>query len=205
MAQDPLKILIAGDSFAAQWPDEVFGWVNYMEREYTVTNIAQAGVGEYKILNQIKSVNLKDFDLVIVSHTSPSRVHTKNHPLHKEGFHKDCDLIYTDLESHNSFFNNNLNTAKGWFRYHYDEEYQIDIYNLIRKEINDIINIPYISLTHIDIAASLAIEKNNIDFSDLWKKQRGDANHYTEIGNRVIFKMLISKIETMFNKRSGNG
>jgi len=192
-----MKILIAGDSFAARWPEEVLGWVNYLERQYNVTNLAQAGVGEYKILKQLESINLDDFDLVIVSHTSPSRVHTPTHPLHNNGFHKDCDLIYTDLESHHSFFNNSLTTAKGWFKHHYDEEYQIDVYNLIRKEINNKINIPYISLTHIEIAAKLAFEKDNIDFSDLWKKQRGDINHYTEIGNRVIFKILVEKIKSI--------
>lgn len=196
MAQNPLKILIAGDSFAAQWPNEEFGWVNYMERKYHVTNIAQAGVSEYKILKQIESVNLNDFDLIIVSHTSPSRVHTPHHPLHKEGFHKDCDLIYTDLEPHSSYFNSSLNTAKGWFKYHYDETYQIDIYNLIRQQINSIINIPYISLTHIEIAANLAVEQDNINFSELWAEQRGNANHYTDIGNRVIFKMLTEKIKS---------
>ena len=201
MAQNSIKVLIAGDSFAARWPDEVFGWVNYLERQYNVINIAQAGVGEYKILEQIKSVNLNDFDLVIVSHTSPSRVHTPNHPLHKNGFHKDCDLIYTDLESHSSFFNTSLNTAKNWFRHHYDETYQIDIYNLIRKEINAIINIPYISLTHIDVATRLSIEQDNIDFSDLWKKQRGDVNHYTETGNRVIFKIVSEKIKSKFKEK----
>ena len=196
MAQNPINILIAGDSFAARWPGEEFGWVNYIERKYNVTNVAQAGVSEYKILKQIESVNLKNFDLVIVSHTSPSRVHTPNHPLHKSGFHKDCDLIYTDLESHNSFFNAGLNTAKGWFKHHYDEAYQIDMYKLLRKQINDIIDIPYISLTHIDIAASLTVEKDNIDYSDLWKKERGEVNHYTDIGNRVIFKMLTEKIKS---------
>ena len=192
-----MKILIAGDSFAARWPEEIFGWVNYLERQYDVTNLAQAGVGEYKILKQLKSINLNDFDLVIVSHTSPSRVHTPTHPLHKKGFHKDCDLIYTDLESLHNFFNDSLNTAKKWFKHHYDEEYQIDVYNLIRKEINNIINIPYISLTHVEIANKLAFEKDNIDFSDLWKKQRGNINHYTEIGNRVIFKILIEKIKSI--------
>lgn len=200
MAQDTVKILVAGDSFAAQWPDEIFGWVNYLGHQYSVTNIAQAGVGEYKILKQIKSVNLKDFDLIIVSHTSPSRIHTPTHPLHKEGFHKDCDLIYSDLAPHFSFFNKSLNIAKGWFRHHYDDNYQIDVYNLIRKEINTIINIPYISLTHIDIAANLAIEKNNIDFSNLWKKQRGDANHYTEVGNRVVFNTVVEKIQSILRK-----
>jgi hypothetical protein len=185
-----MKILIAGDSFAAQWPNATKGWVNLLAEKYHVTNIAQAGVGEYKILKQIQFQNIKEFDVVIVSHTSPSRVHTRNHPLHKEGFHKDCDLIITDLVDRNNIFDDNLKTAKGWFKHHYDENYQIDIYNLLRKEINSLISVPYISMTHVDIATELAMEDCNLDFSELWKTERGNINHYTEKGNKLIFKTV---------------
>ena len=51
-------------------------------------------------------LNLKTMIRMTVSCTSPSRVHTQNHPLHKKGLHKDCDLIYTDLEDRNSLFGN---------------------------------------------------------------------------------------------------
>lgn len=190
-----MKILIAGDSFAAEWPNATKGWVNLLANRYEVTNLAQAGVSEYKIYKQLSSVNLNTFDCIIVSHTSPSRIHTRNHPLHTSGFHKDCDLIYTDLESRGSIFNTNLAVAKGWFEYHYDDEYQIDMYNLLRKEIATMIgNRPYVSMTHIDISTSLAIEKLNIDFSTLWAKERGTINHYTEDGNNIIYNLIVEHI-----------
>lgn len=189
-----LKLLIAGDSFAAQWPDVTTGWVNYLEDYYHVTNIAQAGVGEYKILKQIQSQSITDFDIVVVSHTSPSRVHTVNHPLHKTGFHKDCDLIFNDIADRNSLFNNNLSASQGWFKYHYDENYQIDIYNLMREKINSLISIPYLSVSHIDIVNQLAIEKNHIDFSDLWNTERGTMNHYTYNGNKIVFDTIRNKL-----------
>ena len=50
------KILIAGDSFAADWTVKYKGegWVNTLCKDYDVTNVAQAGVSEYKIYNQFK-------------------------------------------------------------------------------------------------------------------------------------------------------
>lgn len=191
-----MKILIAGDSFAAEWPNATKGWVNMLSKKYSVVNLAQAGVGEYKILKQLESVNINEFSLVIVSHTSPSRVHTRNHPLHKTGFHKDCDLLVNDIVDRCSVFNQNLQVSQGWFRYHYDDEYQIDMYKLVRQQIKNIITVPYISLTHVDIARELAIEYCNLDFSDLWKQHRGNINHYTELGNTVVFNQLVDQIET---------
>lgn len=190
-----IKILIAGDSFAAVYPFAKLGWVNILAHRHNVTNLAQAGCGEYKILKQIKSVDLKDFDMIIVSHTSPSRVHVPNHPIHKEGFHKNCDLLANDILDRNTWFNPSLKAAQDWFKYHYDDTYQIDIYNLIRKNINDTLNgIPYISLTHTEISRDLTIESNNIDFSELWKRERGPINHYTISGNRIIYEKLAELI-----------
>jgi hypothetical protein len=182
------RILIAGDSFAADWPGN--GWPKMLSRHFDVTNLAQAGVGEYKILKQIQSIDCNLFDAVIVSHTSPSRVHTPAHPIHKFGFHKDCDLIYEDIQRP-SWFNRSLQIAKGWFNYHYDDKYQIDIYQLIRKEINRTIKVPYISISHVDFGVDLVVENNHIDFKNLWKNHRGQINHYDEDGNIEVYKRIL--------------
>ena len=116
-----MKILIAGDSFAAKWPDTTVGWVDLLSKDHKVTNVAQAGVGEYKIYKQIENIDQNLYDCIIVSHTSPSRIHTPSHPIHTAGFHKDCDLILTDISEKFSFFDNRLKTAQGWFKYHYDD------------------------------------------------------------------------------------
>ena len=195
MATKSLNILIVGDSFAAEWPNANNGWVNLLAEKFNVTNLAQPGISEYKILQQIKSVNVRDFDYVIVSHTSPSRIHTPQHPIHKEGFHKHCDLIVADIDNRFSLFNDSLRAAQGWFKHHYDDKYQLDIYNLIRKEINSLITVPYISMTHVEIAANLAIEKTNLDFSKLWEKNRGSINHYTEFGNELVLMELLKWIK----------
>ena len=190
------KILIAGDSFAADWPGEYHGWPKLLNEYVNVTNLAQAGISEYKILKQIQSITPSDYDIIIVSHTSPSRIHTNNHPLHKTGLHKDCDLIYTDIEGRCSLFNPSLRAAQDWFRYHYDDEYQIDVYELIRKEIRRILgSSKYISITHTEISNKYAVEHNNINFSDLWEKHKGTVNHYSKEGNRIIFEKLIDIIK----------
>lgn len=198
MVKRKLKnILIAGDSFSSVWPDGNQGWPCFLANDYNIINMSQAGVGEYKIFKQVCSVDLNNFDLVIVSHTSPSRVHTINHPIHKTGFHKNCDLIYTDIEDRFDLFNENLKISKKWFYYHYDDEYQLDVYKMIREKIKNSINIDYISITHTDISRSLSLEDNNIDFSDLWKLNRGTINHYTDYGNNTVYKTIKREIEKL--------
>ncbi len=92
------RIVLAGDSFGCEWPTGE-GWPLMLAKNHAVNNIAQAGVGEYKILKQLWNLSARDaywvnnYDCVIVCHTSPSRIHTPKHPVHKEGLHKDCDLI----------------------------------------------------------------------------------------------------------------
>lgn len=188
------KLLIVGDSFAAIWPDAVDGWVNLLARRYDVTNLAQAGCSEYKIMKQIQSVDLKRFDLAIVSHTSPSRIHTPHHPLHTTGFHKDCDLLANDIIDRYNWFNPSLKSAQGWFKYHYDDQYQIDIYKLLRRQISDMLTHTLsISVTHTNISKQHVIESCNIDFSELWEKQRGSINHYTTAGNQIVFDTIMEQ------------
>lgn len=195
MASDIKKILIVGDSFSSVWPDKDTGWVNLLAKDYKVTNLSEPGIGEYKILKQLESVNPNNFDCVIVSHTSPSRIHTRNHPLHKKGFRKNCDLIFNDLDNRFNFFNLNLLASKLFFKYHYDDEYQIDIYNLIREKIKTLIKTKYISISHVEIAAKLAVEKYHVDFSTLWSKERGYVNHYTDAGNLSVYNTIKEILE----------
>jgi len=164
--------------------------MDLLAKDFNITNLSEAGVGEYKIMKQITSVNTSQFDITIVSHTSPSRIHTPNHPIHKTNLHKNCDLIYTDIENRNDWFNENLKISKKFFEYHYDDQYQIDVYTLIRKEIKNCIKNRYISISHIPLVAKLSIENTHIDFSDLWTHNRGQINHYNENGNKLIFEKL---------------
>lgn len=189
-----MKILVAGDSFAAQWANCTVSWTSLLDNEYIVNNIAQPGVGEYKILKQLETVNIDNYDCVIVSHTSPSRIHIKDHPIHKSGFHKNCDLIFNDIDRF-TFLGSRLDIAKKWFVHYYDDMYQCDIYNLIRKEINNIIHIPYISMSHIDILKNIKFESVHLEFSKLWSNNRGLCNHYNDTGNEIIFNTIKETIK----------
>ena len=190
-----MKLLLAGDSFAAEWPGEN-GWPKLLAKQHDVTNVAQAGVSEYKILKQLHNAELKDYDAIIVSHTSPSRVHTQNHPLHKKGLHKDCDLIYTDLEDRNSLFNPSLRAAKGYFEFNYDDHYYQTIYSLLRKEIYTLLHEKkYLSMSHHNIAKAFIWEDNHLDFSEFWQKHRGKENHYTEKGNKKVLQIVLDNLQ----------
>lgn len=200
MVKRPKKIFVAGDSFAALWPKTNRGWPNMLAEKYEITNVAEPGIGEYKIYQQIKNYDLNQFDLVIVSHTSPSRIHTKAHPIHKKGFRKNCDLIYTDLEKRLCFPGSKLDVAKKWFEYFYDDSYQIEIYNLLREKIKSLIAVPYISLSHVDIVSKLTIESTHLDFSAVWNNHRGLINHYDEFGNRYVFETIDKTIGEIYGK-----
>lgn len=194
------RILIAGDSFAAEWPDGR-GWPLELAKDNAVNNVAQAGCGEYKILKQIKKVFKhdpswqKNYDCIIVCHTSPSRIHTPEHPTHKQGLHKNCDLIFSDINHKFDWFNARLRTAKNWFWHHYDDEYQKDIYRLLRKEINEIITLPYLAVDNFSISKQFACEQNRLDLTEIWPLYRGESNHYTEEGNQIVFKQIVDKLD----------
>tara|TARA_B100001057_G_scaffold341664_1_gene342522 strand:- start:5801 stop:6379 length:579 start_codon:yes stop_codon:yes gene_type:complete len=191
-----LNVLIAGDSFAAEWPGHN-SWVKLLARDYDVTNVAQAGVSEYKILQQIQTANLDEYDLIIVSHTSLSRVHTPKHPLHKEGLHKDCDLIFNDI-NRISFFNASLKAAKDYFKYHYDDKYYQTVYSLLRKEINTILaEKKYLSMSHVEVAKLFIHEDNHLDFSEFWQSHKGTENHYNITGNQKIYDIVVDKINKL--------
>ena len=191
-------ILIAGDSFGCEWPNGK-GWPLKLAEHNAVNNVAQAGVGEYKILKQLHRVfdhnpNWTDnYSCVIVCHTSPSRVHTPKHPVHKQGLHKDCDLIFSDINSKFDWFNVSLRTAKNWFWYHYDDDYQKQTYSLIRQEINRLITIPYLAVDNFSISNQFACEKNRLDLTDIWPMYRGETNHYTEEGNQIVYQQIVDK------------
>jgi hypothetical protein len=71
-----MNLLICGDSFAADWtvkyPGE--GWPNLMSKIHNVTNLAQAGCGEYKVLKQLESVNLLSASILLSSLFPPQEM-----------------------------------------------------------------------------------------------------------------------------------
>lgn len=196
MAKRIKRILIIGDSFAAKYPDSDLGWSTLLSGAFEITNIAQAGVSEYKIFKQLESVDINLFDLVIVCHTSPYRVHTRKHPVHKTKLHEHCDLILADIDAHNSFFNPSLKTAKNWFRYHNDDVYLEDTYKLYRSAIENLtFSIPCLNIDNLKSSLPFAREQWKLNLTDFWEEHRGNINHYTIQGNQLLCTTLIKEIE----------
>jgi len=167
-----LNILIIGDSFATKYNGPYLGWAEMLEQQHNVTNLAQAGIGEYKILKQIQSVTTaSDYDCVIVSHTSPYRIHTLYHPLHKDGFHKNCDFIYEDVK-------NRLPDVEKFFTEYFDLDYANYIYTLIRKEITSL------------LTGTKVIDTDELDLKTLFSTKRGDVQHLNEQGNIIFYNRL---------------
>jgi len=131
-----MKILITGDSWEANWNVKhktYTGWPNILADYFDITNIAQAGVSQYKICKQIDSVNLDDYDFIIFGITSPYRIYTPNHPVHKQDkLHSNSDLIFTDIEYHLSQNpTDDLKSIMNFYHNHFDVEYAEFIHKLL--------------------------------------------------------------------------
>jgi hypothetical protein len=194
------NVLITGDSFAADWSLKYIdypSWWQLLQTNYTIKNVAQAGVSEYKILTQIQCEDLSKFNTIIIAHTSPYRVHTRTHPIHSNDIlHSNCDLIYADIEYHSSkirnIHNRRLSTAKNWFLWHYDEEYMNDIYTLIRNEIGVITKgINVISMCGFD---TTYIDSKCINIKEYKNDYPGLINHLSEEGNKELHKEICQQL-----------
>jgi hypothetical protein len=184
------KLLICGDSFAADWTAKYqrLGWPNMLSQEYNITNLAQAGCSEYKIYQQLTSVNLQKFDNIIVSHTSPYRLYVKKHPIHyNDPLHKNSDLIYSDIKEYKE-----LSSIVNYYENYFDLDYAKFIHNLICKEIDQLTkNYCTLHITSFDWK-DLYNFSNMINFEDIFKKHRGLVNHYSEDGNNLVFEKIKS-------------
>jgi hypothetical protein len=192
------KLLICGDSFAADWTVKVNGkgWVNLLEQDYKVTNLAQAGCSEYKILKQLQSVNLSKFDLVLVSHTSPYRLYVKEHPIHnKDALHKNSCLLYTDILEHISEYPE-LKPIVEYFDCYFDIEYAEHMHNLLLKEIEEYCPWHTLHISHIEWK-NLHQFENFLNFKDVFSKNRGSINHYDTEGNRIVYDSVLNRLREM--------
>lgn len=199
------NVLIIGDSFASDWSPKYNtypGWPNLLANKHNVTNVAQAGVSEYKIYKQLLSIkNLEKFDVVIVSHTSPYRIYTKQHPIHKDDIlHNSADLMINDLSYHASklknMFNLSLRCGLDFFKYHCDESYLETVYELFREKINSgLKNKSVIVISHLKHLEPFITEEVVLNYSDLHKTSPGMSNHMSAEANQVVYNDLLDQIE----------
>ena len=182
-----------GDSFGADTLNNPHtSWVDLLRQHCTVDNHCQSGVSEYKILQQLKSVNLSDFEQIIVTHTSPTRVYVKYNPLHQNTpSHKNCDIILSDIDAASGEFSD---ACKLYFKHIFDTEYALDVHNMICREIDELTkNHNVIHITHFDYTGLYQFP-SLINFYDLFIKHRGTVNHYDAVGNSAVYEKLLPHI-----------
>lgn len=192
------KILIAGDSFAADWTvkykNQGKGWPNLLAEKHDVKNIAQAGCGEYKIYKQLINENLDDFDCIIVSHTSAYRVHTMYHPIHNnDSLHSNADFIYSDIKEH-SQSNKELNCVVEYYEKYFDTEYAQFVHSLICEKINQLCKDHPCVLHVTDSGWSDFYQFPDMLVLDYFKPKTNSINHYDQQSNIDIFQKVLEKI-----------
>lgn len=202
-----MQILIIGDSFAADWtvkyPNQK-GWPNLLAEHFPVRNLSQAGVSEYKIYQQLMSLDdISKYDYFIVSHTSPYRAVTRRHPIHyNDSLHKHADLLLSDIDYHSrtikGLFNFSLKAAQSYIKYHYDIEYHETTYKLFRNAINQ--QLPsdkLIVISNFPTKIQYPNEKNFLDVSKLQKEYPGLMNHLSDQGNAIICNTIMKKLNEL--------
>lgn len=188
-----MKLAIFGDSFATRMPNSHnIGWPILLERNYTVTNFAQAGSSEYKILKSIQSADLDSYDQIIISHTSPNRVYVPHNPLHQHSqYHKNCDIIFSDVEHNHDEFSQ---ACQLFFKHIFDLDHAKHIHELICKEIDQLTNQrKVLHLTHFDYSGLYQFP-NLVDFYTTWSQHRGSTNHYNQQGNTLVYESIMNTL-----------
>lgn len=189
-----MKIGLFGDSFGYQKPSEPFpSWVDLLATNHTVNNHSECGVGEYKILKQLQSANLAQYDQIIVTHTSYSRVFVEYNPLHAlSEYHLNCDILYADIEGNKDEFSR---AGQLYFKHIYSDAYARDMHNLVLKEIVELIAYrPVIHMTHFDHTGLYPLP-GLLEFNSLFLTNRGPVNHYNKDGNQAIAKQVLERLQ----------
>lgn len=168
-----MKLFVFGDSFAVN----LKGWASMLGLE--IQNFAQNGVGEYKIFKQV--IQNLNFDRSIICHTSPWRIHTRTHPIHKNSQDRlDNDFMLNDVEYH-SQTNKEMKLVNDYLKKYYDPEYQLNIYKLILKEL--VLLKDTVHITFHDPNDTIGIANN---YHHIWKQYPGMINHMSAEGNRIV-------------------
>ena len=184
-------LLIAGDSFSSDWTKKYdgIGWVNMLDFDYKVTNISQAGVSEYKIYQQLNSVDLTKFDNIIVSHTSAYRIPIQEHPIHKDDLlHHNCDILFSDVEQH--LDNPTMKTAYNFYSEIFYPEYFCFVNDLIFEKIKQITP----TATHITFFDSF-YNDSVYKFENYFLENRGIINHLSKMGNYMVYQKILELLK----------
>jgi hypothetical protein len=186
-----MKLLICGDSFSYNHNNDL-SWVTQLSSKFETTNLSQCGCGQYKIQQQLKSVDLNKFDKILISHGSSNRLYINQpYALHNDQPHKHSDLLFTDVEDKKDQ-NPLALTAYNYFVNIFDLEYYAYIHNLICQDIDQMTQGHcVVHTTHFDYTGLYNFNHNLIGFYNIWKQYPGDINHYNSLGNKIVYDRMV--------------
>ena len=186
------KILICGDSFSASSTEES-SWTNLLKQHFTITNLSKRGCSEFNIYKQVISQDLSKYDFIIVSHTSPFRLHTLINPIHiNDVLYKDSSFIYNDVKEH-SLTDSSLKPIVDFFEKYFDLDYAEYMHNLTIKDIEKLCPDNTLHLSHLEWK-NLYKCSNHLDFNNLFYSERGNINHYTSKGNQIVYQTIKERL-----------
>ncbi len=186
------KVLICGDSFAAKELSSVSSWTHLLSDDYSITNIATPGIGEYKILQQLKSKVLSKYDFVIVSHTSPNRIHTMENPLYPNKSHPYhlSDVLFNDAND-KKHDNTNAACMYEYFLKVFDVEYYKYVHTCCCHDIDTLTSgVNVFHMTHFEWDDFHQFQGHFHNFYTMWLKNKGQTNHYNDNGNAMIYNTV---------------
>jgi hypothetical protein len=153
-------------------------------KDFNITNVAEAGVSEYKIHQQIKKQKIQDYDKIIISHTSAYRIPVETHPIHsKDTLHRNCDFIYSDIREHKD--NPDVKCIVDLYEKYFHIDYAIFVHELILKEIN------MICPNAVNITFFNSFNKDAVQLEDVFLENRGNINHLNEVGNKIVYNKIL--------------
>ena len=185
-----MKLALFGDSFGVSMQNRPYpSWVDLLSQDFDITNHCKCGVGQYKILKQLQSADLGQFDKILITHTSATRVYVKHNPLHADSkYHQNCDIIFSDINQGDTEFSQ---ACRLYFKHIFDLDYAVDLHNMICQQIDQLCqDLPVIHITHFDYE-KLYQFPNMINFYELFLQHRGPVNHYDQYGNGQVYQSLL--------------
>jgi len=188
-------ILIVGDSFSSSQLSGTNGWPVLLQKNFCITNKSSPGIGEYKILQTLQAAELTNYNLILISHTSPNRLHCTSNPLYPiDHMYSQSDVIFADAESRAGQVPVAASIVD-YYKYIFDMDYYKFIHTCCCEKINQLTqSVPVLHITHFDWTGLYQFD-NMINFYTFWMDNRGNFAHYTQEANQTVYKQLHDRIQ----------
>lgn len=174
------QLLIIGDSFSASTDSS--GWNNLIT-DYQIKNLSFCGTSEYRLIKTLDQFDPIEFHKIVFVHTSPNRIYVNENPYYTDSStHKNCDLLYTDIESY--LPDEYAEHVTWWFKNVFDLEQADFVHQMsldhIMKKLPATLHLTFFDYQHPGLH----------NLHKVWKKNPGKINHMNEQGNQQVFNFI---------------